>query len=64
MNEYVTDRCKIAKNYLTSWFWIDFMAIIPRLIFFVGSEVKILSFMKIARIGRLIKLLRISKALK
>ena len=27
--ELVDNRCKIAKNYLTSWFIIDFLAIIP-----------------------------------
>lgn len=29
-NKYLTSRCLIAKSYLKSWFWVDFMAILPR----------------------------------
>lgn len=29
-NKYLTSRCLIAKSYLKSWFWVDFMAIFPR----------------------------------
>ena len=25
-----TNRCKIAKKYLCGWFWVDFLAILPR----------------------------------
>ena len=25
-----TNRCKIAKKYLKGWFWVDFLAILPR----------------------------------
>ena len=28
-NEYVTDRKRIAKNYLGGWFTLDFIAVFP-----------------------------------
>ena len=31
-NEFESSRCIIAKNYLFGWFWIDFLAIVPRFI--------------------------------
>ena len=69
--DYVSDRCEIAKRYTRSgWFWIDLFAIIPRFLrpfehsenVTIGSE--ILSFVKGARIGRLIKLVRLLKMAK
>ena len=37
-NEYVYDRRKIAKSYLKGWFWIDFLAVLPRFINGVYNE--------------------------
>ena len=69
-NEFVTNRCKVAKSYTCGgWFWIDLVAVIPRFMrIFENQEgniiVKTLSFLKIARIGRLIKLLKLLKMAK
>lgn len=67
-NEYVKNRCKIAKAYLRGWFWVDLVAILPRLFRIMNSDssslTEFLSFLKIARIGRLIKLLRLLKMAK
>lgn len=67
-NEYVKNRCKIAKDYLRGWFWVDIVAILPRLFRMVDPEsgvmTELLSFLKIARIGRLIKLMRLLKMAK
>ena len=29
-HEYVTNRRQISCNYIKGWFWIDFLAILPR----------------------------------
>ena len=68
-NEYVTKRKMILKNYLQGWFWVDFLAILPRLTRSLESDeegefLKVLSFLKIARISRLFKLLRLLKIFK
>ena len=69
--DFVTDRCLIAKRYVFSpWFYIDLFAILPRFLRpleeneKVGVSTQILSFMKGARIGRLIKLIRLLKMAK
>lgn len=69
-NKYVISRRLIATKYLKGWFWVDFLAILPRFMQdFEASHdsnefVKALAFFKIARIGRLIKLLRLLKIFK
>ena len=37
-NAYVKNRCKIAKSYLTGWFVVDFVAILPRLFRVIDSS--------------------------
>ena len=69
-NRYLTSRKDIARSYFKSWFWIDFIAILPRFLLIVeawGQTLSYLKYVKIARIGRLIKLLkllRMAKAIK
>ena len=64
----MTSRRKIAKKYMCGgWFWVDFIAVIPRFARVLEGDIfftKILGFMKIARIGRLFKLLRLLKMAK
>ena len=66
-NLYVSSRTDIMKKYLKGWFWVDFLAILPRIMRVLESEggiFKALEFLKIARISRLFKLLRLLKMLK
>lgn len=58
----VQDYGKIAKRYLTSWFIIDFLAIIPIDILFGGSNVN--GIVRITRIGRLYRLIRLTRMLR
>ena len=71
--EYETSRCKISKRYLTSWFAIDVMTVMPRFFSMVSmnsddnserGQEHLLSLMKFARISRIAKLLRLFKIFK
>ena len=63
----VDERSEIAKNYLTSWFLIDMLAIIPfSSIVSKGSEdgynnAQVNDMIRIAKLGRLYKILRIMR---
>ena len=55
-----TDKSSIAKNYLTSWFLIDFISIFPfDLCFQTNKDYS--SLARIARLPRLYKLLKITR---
>jgi hypothetical protein len=60
--QVVQDYGKIAKRYLTSWFIIDFVAIIPIDLFFGGSNIN--GIVRITRIGRLYRLIRLTRMMK
>jgi len=58
----VTNNCDIATNYMSSWFWIDIISVIPYDIFTFGSELEKLSLLRMLRLFKLIKLLRVVRA--
>lgn len=70
-DEVVDDRKLIAKNYLTGWFIIDLLAILPISHFFEGMKsgnynelVRIVRLGKLSKMLKLLKLLRLIKFLK
>ena len=58
----VQDYGKIAKRYLTSWFFIDFIAVIPIDLLFGGSNIN--GIVRITRIGRMYRLIRLTRMLR
>lgn len=60
--ELVEDRPRIAKNYITGWFMIDIVAIIPFDLILNASEYNF--FARVARFGRLYKLVKLTRLLK
>ena len=66
---FVTDRKKIAKNYLMGWFTIDLLAIVPfdLMIQSSANNLTMMNMVRAARIGkitRLVKLTRLIRLLK
>ena len=60
--ELIEDRGTICWEYLTGWFTIDVISIVPFGLFFdVGSFTKAI---RIAKIGRLLKLVKLTKLLR
>lgn len=62
-DEVITSRKQIAKAYLKGWFTIDVLAILPFTLFFSGnqSSTDYNSLVRVARIGRLYKLMNLTK---
>ena len=61
----VEDRKMIARDYVTSWFPIDFLAIIPFDYLLVQDNYgEIVRFARIGRISRLVKMTRLLRILK
>jgi hypothetical protein len=55
----VQDYGIIAKRYLSGWFIIDFLAVIPIDVFFGGSNIN--GIVRITRIGRMFRLMRFTR---
>ena len=68
--ETIEDRGEIAQEYLSGWFWIDTMAIVPFQLFFKAlegeesSRENLNGIIRILRIGRLTKLIRLLKLVR
>ena len=58
----VDDRKVIAYKYLTGWFFIDLMSILPFDLILNATDLN--SLVRFARIGRLYKLVRLTRLLK
>lgn len=58
----IEDRCEIAKIYLSGWFWIDLVAILPFGLFTANGEAS--NLVRFARIGRITKILKLLKLLR
>jgi hypothetical protein len=69
--ELVTDRCKIASNYLKSWFLFDFLVCFPFQLVLPGSSsnqynglVRLVKLPRLYRMFRILKLFKLLKSLK
>ena len=58
----VDDKCIIAKRYLSGWFSIDLISIIPFDIIF--SELHLNGLVRVVKIGKLYKLIKITRLLR
>lgn len=58
----VTNRKQIGKNYLTGWFAIDLLAIIPFDVLLNQSDMT--SLVRVARVGKLYKLVKLTKLIR
>jgi len=59
----VTDHKKIAKNYVTGWFFIDLMSIFPFDAILDGNS-NANSLIRVARIGKMYKVVRLFRLVK
>ena len=63
--EIVSDRKSIAKNYLTGWFWIDFIAIVPFEEIMTSNKFnKLTRVLRVARMSKLLKLTKMFRIMK
>jgi len=67
--ELIDDRSKITKNYLTGWFFIDFMSVFPfDIMVMEGSDytglVRVFRISKIYKIVKIARLVRLFKVFK
>lgn len=69
----ITDRCKIANNYIQGWFLVDLISIIPFDIFLSAAQqsprdvnflVRVTRFSKIYKLIRLMRIMKIFKAFR
>uniref|UniRef100_A0A7S2SDF2 Cyclic nucleotide-binding domain-containing protein n=2 Tax=Rhizochromulina marina TaxID=1034831 RepID=A0A7S2SDF2_9STRA len=58
------DPCRVAGNYLSTWFLVDFVSAIPFEVMSSNSEVGILNGLKVLKTGRVVKSLKLVRALK
>lgn len=58
------DRKTIAVNYLSSWFIIDLLAILPLQEMTSSSEFKVSNVLRVLRLGRLSKILKLMKLMR
>lgn len=64
---YISNRRKIAKNYITGWFFLDFFTSLPLQVLEKLANVKDVSdakALRLARLPRLYRLLRIFRLFK
>ena len=59
--KWVTNRTTIAKNYMTSWFWIDGPSSVPVELISLFVDAQSLSVLRVLRILRLIRLAKLLK---
>jgi hypothetical protein len=59
----IKDRKNIARNYLSGWFLIDVLAIIPFDLLFGGNG-GVNNLVRIARLGKMYKLVKLTKLLR
>jgi hypothetical protein len=59
--DLIEDRKKIAKSYLSGWFIVDILSIVPFELLFNSSYNKLA---RVARVGRLYKLVKLTKLIR
>ena len=59
--KWITSRPRLARNYLTSWFWIDAPSSVPVELISLYVDASSLSILRILRMVRLIRLVKLLK---
>ena len=64
--EVVFERSEITWNYVTGWFFIDVVSIIPFELFFAtkGEAANLVRYARIGRIFKMLKLMRLLRLMK
>lgn len=63
--ELIRDRSTITWNYLTGWFFVDFMSILPIELFTPkGESSKLLRMSRLGRLQKIFKLLKLIRLIK
>lgn len=62
--EFVTNRKEIAINYLTGWFVIDLLSVLPFPQMVPGSHARYVRFAKLLRLLRLLRLLKLTRLVR
>ena len=62
--QIIDDRYKINKEYLTGWFLIDVIAILPFELMLADDQAEGAKLVRYARIGRITKLLKLMKLMR
>ena len=61
----VADRKKIVRNYVTGWFWVDFIGILPfEYLSNIAGYNKLVRFSRMPRMYRLIRIFRLFKMVR
>ena len=60
----VCDKRQIAKEYLRSWFLVDFLSCIPMQLLAFTSFNNLLKFTKISKFYRMLKVAKLTRILK
>jgi hypothetical protein len=60
----VKDRFKIAKKYLSTWFIVDLLSVLPFTALFGAAGSNLVGLVKLARIARMGKVLRLLKGMR
>jgi len=59
---WVTERPKIAADYLSFWFWLDLASLLPFKAMVPSNKAGSVSILRLVRLVRLFKLMRVCKA--
>jgi hypothetical protein len=62
--EVIEDRFMIARTYLTGWFLIDVIAIVPFSLFIGSNASKMVRVVRLGRISKILKLLKLLRLFK
>lgn len=60
----IDDRCHVAKEYLTGWFFIDFISVLPFDLILEASTNGAHNIARIARVSKLYKLVKITRLIR
>lgn len=63
-NYFNTSKKAIAINYLTGWFVIDFLSVLPFQMMVPGSQARYARFAKLLRLLRLLRLLKLTRLVR
>lgn len=61
---FVTDRKKIAKDYLTGWFTIDLLSIVPFDLMVKSQANNVTNLVRVARAGKMYRLVKLTRLIR
>ena len=61
---FVTDRKRIAKDYLKGWFTVDLLSIVPFDLMIQSQAKNMTSLVRVTRVGKLYKLVKLTRLIR